>query len=830
SSASSDEDERFILNNAQRPLTPLVLNPVTSCWDVFAPAYEPTIDVEMDSTSRLPTPEEKMRQQAQAVPADIVPINITGESFDRQASFRRTASNVDSLSRRPRNLSRRKTVTGIPYDVTQKLDSSSVSLVLPGQYSTVGRPAASSSCTSPRQQKNMEEAMGEIRKEGLSSIRRIRAPRGEGMSSLMASLTSSQRVDTTSCCSPSSEVHSLPQLATSSSLNSEASCNSASYQTLSASSSRCQSQDLQGFPSDLQLPLLPLDPTARVTPQSPISSSSSFPSSPVICSLPNTPSRTLQSEWSYPSDKPLNEVAQPHGSPSSSHYLSSSSIADSESQFSYQALDDQCSYDGGRWSYRPLSPSSSVHSGQTGGDWNSITQDMRCVSGEGWSCDPLLSSGRSSPAYTDTTSLCSEKTTSSPQLNREKRKSTTSSSSYSRSVTRSISLRKSKRPPPPPLRSDSLRRRPGRSKSSRSCSSPRQERSPRLERTTPWTPVSSPPTFQDPWVPRSNTKRRQSGLNCGTVTTFEPLNLNCKAPASPDSPPPEHLPPSPGHPHPHALTPGSPGSEEEGLRLPLTPQPAASSMAGLQRLASPSSGYSSQSNTPIPGTPVTRSQGEGRAKPPVPERKSSLFSSLSSSFSSTSSLSSCTSSDSSAKHPLLPAPPPPPPLPECCPLSPPVFSSPIHESPPPAPPLPQSCLPAPPSFTKLSAAPPPPPSSLPPPPPLPPSSLPTPPPLPPSSRPPPPPYSYAVRQTSQHALVSTMSSLTSFPLPALPDIPPPPPPPPLPPPPTSPASLHPPSLGSSPNVVLKWPHLPPPWSQPRLCTVSSFAPSKTRKA
>uniref|UniRef100_A0A4W6CPG4 Uncharacterized protein n=1 Tax=Lates calcarifer TaxID=8187 RepID=A0A4W6CPG4_LATCA len=49
----------------------------------------------------------------------------SGESFDRQASFRRTASNIDSLSRRPRNLSRRKTVTGIPYDVTQKLGISS---------------------------------------------------------------------------------------------------------------------------------------------------------------------------------------------------------------------------------------------------------------------------------------------------------------------------------------------------------------------------------------------------------------------------------------------------------------------------------------------------------------------------------------------------------------------------------------------------------------------------------------------------------------------------------------------------------------------------------
>lgn len=63
-----------------RPLTPLVLNPVqpTSCWDVFTPAYEPTVDAEMEPTPRLPTPEERMRQQAEAVGADIVPINITG--------------------------------------------------------------------------------------------------------------------------------------------------------------------------------------------------------------------------------------------------------------------------------------------------------------------------------------------------------------------------------------------------------------------------------------------------------------------------------------------------------------------------------------------------------------------------------------------------------------------------------------------------------------------------------------------------------------------------------------------------------------------------------
>lgn len=79
SSTSSGEDERFILNN-KRPLTPLVLNPVhlSSSLDVFAPAYEPEVDVEREPIPRLPTPEERMRQQAKTVGADIVPINVTG--------------------------------------------------------------------------------------------------------------------------------------------------------------------------------------------------------------------------------------------------------------------------------------------------------------------------------------------------------------------------------------------------------------------------------------------------------------------------------------------------------------------------------------------------------------------------------------------------------------------------------------------------------------------------------------------------------------------------------------------------------------------------------
>lgn len=113
-------------------------------------------------------------------------------------------------------------------------DTPGVSAVLPGQFSTVGRP---SSLLLQRKEEIGAEQEGGVRDTGWSTIRRIRAPRGEGMSSLMASLTSSSPVNS---CSYSSEVHSLPRLATTSSLNSGASCNSVSYRTLSTSSSCSQ--------------------------------------------------------------------------------------------------------------------------------------------------------------------------------------------------------------------------------------------------------------------------------------------------------------------------------------------------------------------------------------------------------------------------------------------------------------------------------------------------------------------------------------------------------------------------------------------------------------
>ncbi|RVE75179.1 hypothetical protein OJAV_G00014170 [Oryzias javanicus] len=576
SSASSDDDERFFLTKG-RPMTPLVLNPIslTSCSDGLRPTFESNWDTETDPIQRLPTPEEQMRRQAEAIAADIVPINVTGESFDRQASFRKTLSNSDSLSRRSRKLTRRKTVSNLQDDVSPK---ASVSVDLPGQFSTVGRPA--SSCGSSGRQKNkgaeVKEGGEKIRTDQLSS-RRIRAPKGEGMSSLMATLTSSPCIErqptseTQTECSPTS--------------NYSSDCDP--YKMLNVSSSYCQSWDLQGFPSDLD-PQMLYD--TNVLQESPSSSC------PCFLSTPNTPCHLHQPESTHSNKIGIAE------NPSCSHYLSTSSISDSVSQYSYQVLDDETaiernaqyfhdsdSCDGKRWNYKPISPSFSVYSHGT--------NETRGTSEENWNCDPLLSSGRSTPSCTDSNSCCSE-ITSYSSLSR--RKSSTSSY-YSPTVTRSISLRKSKRPPPPPVRSDSLRRRSGRSKPPRASSSLRLERSPRAERSASRTPTSSPQVFYDPWVPQSSPKQQQTVSNCRTVSTFEPLKPDV-APST-DSPALDSTQTS--HEHSHVLDSKSSGSKDEQLKFPDGHDASEFSVAGIQRLASPSSGYSSQSNTPTPGTPVS---------------------------------------------------------------------------------------------------------------------------------------------------------------------------------------------------------------------------------
>uniref|UniRef100_A0A8C1GF85 Nance-Horan syndrome a (congenital cataracts and dental anomalies) n=1 Tax=Cyprinus carpio TaxID=7962 RepID=A0A8C1GF85_CYPCA len=71
----------------------------------------------------LPTPEEKMKTDSQIITSCIVPINVTGVGFDREASVRCSLVHSQSVLQRRRKLRRRKTITGIPRCVQQDFDS-----------------------------------------------------------------------------------------------------------------------------------------------------------------------------------------------------------------------------------------------------------------------------------------------------------------------------------------------------------------------------------------------------------------------------------------------------------------------------------------------------------------------------------------------------------------------------------------------------------------------------------------------------------------------------------------------------------------------------------
>ncbi|KAK2503826.1 hypothetical protein MC885_018094, partial [Smutsia gigantea] len=183
-SISLSEEERPI--SSRRPKTPTSsefsdLNTQTN-WTKSLP---------------LPTPEEKMRQQAQTVQADVVPINITGENFDRQASLRRSLIYTDTLVRRPKKVRRRKTITGVLDNIQKELasgiscdDVGGHSVCTPERYSMLGRL---DSCQSPglRSATRHSSCQTEEVKVVPPSMRRIRAQKGQGIAAQMSHLSGS---------------------------------------------------------------------------------------------------------------------------------------------------------------------------------------------------------------------------------------------------------------------------------------------------------------------------------------------------------------------------------------------------------------------------------------------------------------------------------------------------------------------------------------------------------------------------------------------------------------------------------------------------------------
>ncbi|XP_069345020.1 NHS-like protein 1 isoform X4 [Eulemur rufifrons] len=360
------------------------------------------------------------------------------------------------------------------------------------------------------------------------------------------------------------------------------------------------------------------------------------------------------------------------------------------------------------------------------------------------------------------------------------------SNCHDKSLSRNISLKKAKKPPLPPSRTDSLRRLPKKSGQSNgqvlneSLIASLQHS---LQLSLPGKGGSSPSQspcsdLEEPWLPRS---RSQSTVSAGSsMTSATAPNVYSLCGVTPSQSDTSSVKSEYADPWGYYIDytglqedPGTPGAAcsassgaptgngpvrhvQEGPRAALPQVPGASvkpkitSPEKSHRVTSPSSGYSSQSNTPTALTPVpvflksmSPANGKGKPKPKVPERKSSLISSVSISSSSTS-LSSNTSTEGSGTMKKLdaasacplghppppPAPflPPPPPLADCpegsaLPPSP-VFPPPPPEALTPFCSPPDGCLP--PAPTSLS-------------PPLPDSSapLPSPPPFPPSSEPPP---------------------------------------------------------------------------------------------
>ncbi|XP_047184626.1 NHS-like protein 1 isoform X5 [Scophthalmus maximus] len=896
----------------------------------------------------LPTPEEKMRQAAKAVPTDIVAINVTGAVFDRQATIRRSLINTDTVSRRPKKVKRRKTISGLPENFNLELAAKGRggelrphSMFIPGQYSTLGRVGSVNSMLRRSETRDSGCQTEEI-KVVPPSMRRIRAQRGQGIAAQMAGISTSSSTGSISISSSDSSgilmlpnqfngdlsrFHSLPRQGARVSLSADPIYSSTPIKSEGQTTPQRQIGKLQVDDTVVHMRNAPRTgtltrpksqevrgtqssewgggPACVVSPHAAYSTSvipnATLLSSTEVIAL-NTSSPLSHSPASvYATARPLSLA------PSSNAGLLLSSPTTFTHSSTFPALAtstlSHTPQGGGLVVSAPASESghsdSSMHSHST-----LAPTPPSCLPEEQWIYDTpenvvlphrTLTSSCSTPinqlyssldlssrTTTDSSSVYSQDndgyftsmhldsglrsrshgsghgaaagraTRHSMYECREMANQEDSGSLYSdRSLSRSISLRKAKKPPLPPARTDSLRRKPGAKKPLGAVSAISGANEPNggmLNETliaslqqslqmglrggkgkgaSPSSPSHSPSSdYDDPWVLRP---RSHSSISAGSSAASLAANANCGGvsnvyslchvtPAHSDTsslrsdyadswgyymdyprnhgdqraqtPPATDNMPAGAHRgelqdggeiHSNSQAPGAPGKERG---VAVKPKTSASSPDRVHRLTSPSSGYSSQSNTPTAGTPVpslVRSMSpSGRPKPKVPERKSSLLSSVSMSSSSTS-LSSNTSdslkssgpsplplSSSAPNTPLSPPPPFPAPLPPSATAG--------STTPPPAPPLPTtprgtSLTPLPACSTSPEFPPPPSPETLihpslsyngsfsPPPPP---------PPMPSCGPPPPPPLPTFVPPSSYPSLVKAVKDAAK---PATPDSP-----------------------------------------------------------
>ncbi|KAG9339505.1 hypothetical protein JZ751_023647 [Albula glossodonta] len=132
----------------------------------------------------LPTPEEKLKNQV--ISSCIIPINVTGVGFDREASVRCSLVHSQSVLQRRRKLRRRKTISGIPRRVQQDLDSDESPVARERTVIVHANPDFSL-C---RDELSLSGRLGNTKDSGCQtddflitapSRRRIRAQRGQGI-------------------------------------------------------------------------------------------------------------------------------------------------------------------------------------------------------------------------------------------------------------------------------------------------------------------------------------------------------------------------------------------------------------------------------------------------------------------------------------------------------------------------------------------------------------------------------------------------------------------------------------------------------------------------
>ncbi|XP_072265063.1 NHS-like protein 1 isoform X3 [Pyxicephalus adspersus] len=782
-SVSSNEEERLLTGKRPKTPVPHEFSDTHTNWTKSLP---------------LPTPEEKMRQEAQAIQTDVVPINVTGENFDRQASFRRSIIHTDTVVRRPKKVKRRKTITGVPDNIQKELASTGqigfrgYSMHIPENYNALDNLEPFPSPSQHSETRDFSCQTEEI-KIVPPSVRRIRAQKGQGIAALMSNSSGNMSTlsDPAGCSlRPNGDLNfrSLPRTGARVCLHSlEQRTDSSNriedpFITLPRQLSKLQvddsvihlrnnktgtlprpkSQEVRGSEREaFSNPACVVSPHAAystsVIPNAMLSSSSELiaintsQSGGQLDSKPtshgsSSQSKNVSKELSV-SIKGDHRFCDANWSENSSLRHSQTSDALSPGAMMIINLSDHVMspnntnrMNNGPQTYKTNASSSShpndsdTHSESSYSDGRqrngSITSSIN--SADQWPCETRdnnsnvslrkPSSAVSGSPISNMSTCSSDRKADSSSLysldhdgyytsmhmdsgigsgNQSQHNSIQKGtqnqddrSSYSdKSLTRSISLKKPKKPPPPPSRTDSLRRPPkkdlqsnGQVLNEKLIATLQQSLQLNLKSKSGSSPSQSPCSdYEDPWVLRSRSQSTVSASSSGLSATA--ANMYSICPITPsqsetssikseyadqwtyyiDEQPKSilHSPRKCAH------------SSEQQIQSRLS-KPINSSPEKPCRVTSPSSGYSSQSNTPTNLTPVplllrsmSPGAGKNKVKPKVPERRSSLISSVSISSSSTS-LSSNTSDSAqqtirkatmvltSSTPPLTPEPPPPP--------------------------------------------------------------------------------------------------------------------------------------------------------------------------